>query len=758
MDESITRLRRGGVAATIIFFLCSGIAPVFGDAVNGNSVDVRVGVFENRPIAFRDADGNAKGLAIDVLEDVARRENWRLTYVYLSLADLLDHLERGDIDLAASLVPNAARMRVLRFNEESLIDNWGIVYKARGAPIVGLLDLKHRRIALTRKSVHSDEFNELLARFNIPYIPIYVDSHGDVLQTIATREADAGVVSRLFGAINADRYDIDVTGIVFNPVYTHFASDKDGDPGMIPAIDRHLRALKADPHSLYYVSLNRWVAGRGARPMPIWITWILAGFTVLLCATLGGAWLLRRQARHALERSRAIQERFNEAVYLDSLTGLPNRTAFRERFPSIVSDADRSETKIGILFVNIDRLKNVNDSLGHAAGDVLIRTVAERLRGCLRANDSIYRFGGDEFIVSVGRIRTITDVETVATRLLASLKEPIDAGGRMLYVSASMGVALYPDDDRTLEGLLKSADAAMYYAKERGRDRFQLYQRDLTARVVERLDTQTRLHRALERNEFSLHYQPIVELVSGNVVGAEALLRWNDPERGVISPVMFIPHAEESGAIVPIGAWVLARACVEAVAWQQNGFGSIAIAVNVSSRQFEDKHLIVAVEHALRSSGLAPPLLELEITEGVLLATNHHVRETLQELKRLGVRVVIDDFGTGYSSLTYLKQFPIDGLKIDRSFVSGIPDSASDSQIAATIIGMAGGLGLTVVAEGIETQAQLDFLQTHDCGLGQGYHIARPTDAGQFQLWLGDRQRQRLRVRRAARRSKGGAQ
>lgn len=736
--------------AAIIFFTLSGPVPAIAEPSNGSVVDIRVGVFDNRPVVFLDADNDPAGLAIDVLEEIARHENWRLVYTHHTLPDLLDQLERGDLDLAVSIIPSAERTRRFDLTHESLIDSWAVVYKTRGASITGLLDLKDRRIATLRHGAHTAALTDLLSHFNVSYTPVYLETLDEVLSAVAAQRADAGVVNRLFGAVNGDRYEVDITGIVFNPVHTHYAAHKGAPAGLVAALDRHLKDLKADPQSLYYKSLNRWLVNHGDGPAPFWTSWTMAAFGLLLCAVLSRTWWLRRQVRHRtselaqrsgqlereVEQRRIIQERFDEMVFVDTLTGLPNRTSFQDRFPNVLNEADRLSTKVAVLFVDVDRLKTVNDSLGHATGDALIRVAADRLRSHLRTNDSIYRFGGDEFIITLSRIRTVADVETVATRLLMGLKEPIDTGGRMLYLSASMGIALYPDDDGTLEGLLRNADTAMYYAKERGRDRFQMYQRDLTDRVVERLDTQTRLHRALERNEFSLHYQPIIQLSTGTVVGVEALLRWNDPERGMIPPAMFIPHAEENGAIVPIGAWVLAQACTEAVTWQRRGFGRISVAVNVSSRQFQDKGLVTAVERALKSSGLDPSLLALEITEGLLLVATPHVGDTLRALKRLGITMAIDDFGTGYSSLAYLKQFPIDLLKIDRSFVSGIPEKADDTQIASTIIAMAHGLGLTVVAEGIETEQQRRFLLAGECNLGQGYHIAHPMDAGRLQTWL----------------------
>lgn len=493
---------------------------------------------------------------------------------------------------------------------------------------------------------------------------------------------------------------------------------------------------------------------------PTWMQWGVPILTAVLILSVALAIVFQQQARvttralrrksQELEREadqrRVAQERLDMLAYFDVLTGLPNRLSFSEDFATAVAEADLEGAGLAVLFIDLDRFKTINDSLGHAQGDALIRLVGARLHACLRGQDSISRFGGDEFVITLGHVHSTAAVERVAERLLASLAGAIDVGGTAVYVTASIGIALYPDDERSMDGLLKNADTAMYHAKEQGGNRYQFYQREQTARVVERLRTDTRLRQALERDEFVLYYQPIVDLHSEKVRGVEALLRWKDPERGMVDPGTFVPLAEDTGLIVAIGEQVLARACAQVRAWQRARLGQLHLSVNVSARQFQRAVIGAVVRNALQETGLQARLLHLEITEGTLLVLSEEARECLRALKASGVRLVLDDFGTGYSSLSYLTQLPFDGLKIDRSFVQNIPDRPDEAQIAQAIIAMGHGLHLSVTAEGIETPAQFAFLRDRGCTFGQGYLLGRPMPAGTFETWLRRRNEQSLRV------------
>ncbi|MEO8304270.1 MAG: EAL domain-containing protein [Betaproteobacteria bacterium] len=420
-----------------------------------------------------------------------------------------------------------------------------------------------------------------------------------------------------------------------------------------------------------------------------------------------------------------------EMAHHDALTGLPNRTLLVDRIEQAIARAQRSDGKLAVMFLDLDRFKNVNDSYGHAVGDLLLSGIAERLTASMRAEDTVARLGGDEFVVSIPHVAGPDEAEVVASRILAELARPFTISGHEIHADFSIGIAMYPLDGNTADALMRNADTAMYHAKESGRANYQFFTAKMSERVSHRLSTETSLRRALERGEFVVHYQPQVELKPGRLIGAEALLRWPQADRQLISPAEFIPIAEDMGLIVPLGEWVLLEACSQAKVWQAQHPG-LRIAVNLSARQFRQKNLIKMIEHVLAETELAPGLLELELTEGMLM---HNVEEAaliLVRLDEMGVRLAIDDFGTGYSSLSYLKSFPIHNVKIDRTFVRDIGTDPDDAAIVTAIAAMAHSLNLTVTAEGVESEDQAAFLRFLDCDLAQGFYFGHPLSASDF--------------------------
>jgi diguanylate cyclase (GGDEF)-like protein/PAS domain S-box-containing protein len=425
-------------------------------------------------------------------------------------------------------------------------------------------------------------------------------------------------------------------------------------------------------------------------------------------------------------------ERINHLAYYDDLTGLPNRMLFKDRLSHACIEAGRKDRLVGVMFLDVDHFKDVNDTLGHEAGDILLHTAAQRLQGCMRASDTVARFGGDEFAVIFSDVGHVDAVTQVAQHVVDGFKESFDIHGRKLFVTISMGITLYPLDDGDIEALMRNADSAMYAAKAAGRNCYRFYDAAMTERVTERLALQSGLHRALDYGEFTLHYQPQLDIESHRISGVEALVRWQHPERGMVSPAQFIPVAEETGLIVPLGDWILRTACQQAKAWQDQGLPQMCMAVNLSARQFKDPLFQQRVLEILKETGLDPRYLELEITESILVDGLESVKTTLQAFKRTGIAISLDDFGTGYSSLSYLKQFPIDKLKIDQSFVRDALTDANDASLVRAIIAMAHALGLRTIAEGVETQAQLEFLRAEGCDEIQGYHLAKPLPAQQL--------------------------
>ena len=436
-------------------------------------------------------------------------------------------------------------------------------------------------------------------------------------------------------------------------------------------------------------------------------------------------WLLEEERQAAMDAAQKIEQ----IAYHDSLTGLPNRQLFLNQLGMALHHARRGNHMIAVLFLDLDRFKVVNDSLGHAAGDALLQTIAERLTHTIRAEDSVTRLGGDEFAVLAMEVHSPADAALLADRIIAAVKRPIIVDGQELFVTTSLGISLYPLDADTPEDLLKTADAAMYKAKAQGRDIAERYQPEVGVAALEQLGLESNLQRALEHDQLVLHYQPIVSSTSGLITGVEALLRWNHPKRGLIMPSEFIPLAEATGAIVPMGCWVLRTACEQVQEWRSRGQTQLRAAVNLSVRQLQHVDLCSHVECILADTGLPAEFLELEITESIAMRSHGRAVDNLRALKAMGVRVSIDDLGTGYSSLSALRLFPIDSLKIDRSFVHGVPGSMDDSAIAAAVITLGLTLGVNVIAEGIERPDQLAYFIEQRCAEWQGYLLVRPVTA-----------------------------
>jgi diguanylate cyclase (GGDEF)-like protein len=427
-----------------------------------------------------------------------------------------------------------------------------------------------------------------------------------------------------------------------------------------------------------------------------------------------------------LQQRRRADDRVHHIAFHDDLTSLPNRLMLNQRLDRALSRNRRTGSKLAILFMDLDRFKVINDSLGHEVGDELLRQVADRLRSQSREGDTVARMGGDEFVVLIENRKNLNDISACARRLVEELSAPYLLGTKDCHVTLSIGISIFPSDGSDSQSLLKAADVAMYRAKEMGRNNFQYYLPCMNVHTLDRLELESDLSRALERGEFLLHYQPKVEIATGLITGTEALLRWKHPVRGLVPPLDFISLAEETGLIVPIGEWVLATACAQNRLWQDMGLTKLGISVNLSARQFSDSMLLAKLTRIIHASGLDPSSLELEITESVVMSDGECAVGVLEQLKSIGVRIAIDDFGTGYSSLGYLKRFPIDTLKVDRSFIRDIPANSGDKKIAQAIIAMAHALRLEVVAEGVENAEQLKFLRAQHCDAVQGYFLFRP--------------------------------
>jgi diguanylate cyclase len=502
----------------------------------------------------------------------------------------------------------------------------------------------------------------------------------------------------------------------------------------------------------------------------VWLAVAIGGFTFMFLATtmlisVFDAHMSNRTAKHAenlgrlnvhleqqaaelsqanaqlqdeVQERKRSEERIQYLAYHDSLTSLPNRSFFSKLLNRGISQAHRHKRGLAVLFIDLDRFKHINDTLGHEVGDTLLQEVANRLKSCLRESDTVARLGGDEFVVLLEEIDDQQQISTVAHKMLTALVKPFINVGQEFHVTGSIGISIYPTHGEDEQSLMKNADIAMYRAKEEGKNNFQFYSEELNLHSFERLTLESSLRHALERNEFVLHYQPKVMLGTGQITGVEALLRWKHPDLGLVQPAQFITMAEETGLIVPIGKWVLRTACAQNKAWQDQGLPRLSIAVNLSARQFADENLLRDVISILEETGLDPTLLELEITESMLMQNVEKAMATLLSFSDRGIRLAIDDFGTGYSSLSTLKRFPVNTIKVDRSFIRDLPGEPEDKAITEAIIAMARTLSMTVIAEGVETKEQADCLRGQACDEFQGFYFKKALPADELAALMRD--------------------
>ena len=1098
---------RGFLLRLIARLLAAGLL-LSGLANAAEQRTVRVGTIDNPPIVFRESTGEVKGIAIDVLNYVAQKEGWRLEFVHSQFQDALMQLERGEIDLLTGIAHTPERANRFQFTDQMLLSNWGIVYARPGARIQSLLDLQHQRVAMSSGATHSQALSKLLKEFGVSITPVVASNYSEVFALIASGQADAGVVSRVFSATHSADYNVDSTGIVLNPIEVRFASPKNAAPAIVSALDRHLKVLLKDSGSAYFQSLDQWLGLGIAKKLPEWVQWVLIGITATLLLTVfflfllrrqvraqamilrdaeesyrvtfnhaptgiarvgpDGSWLevnqrlcdivgytrsellklsfqdithpddletdldyvrqvlageinsynlekrylhksgrsiwirltvslvrkddgspkyfvsviedisQRKQAEQALQSAderfrrafrlipnpltlqtkdgvlihcsdafceatgytreqvlghntleldlwanpeqrsemrkqlhrdglldnfefqlrprngpirtmqmsaryltdepettllvvthditerkaaeatlqegrqrllalsamssdwfwqqdaqfrftdftgafandftppvesmgktlwelnidlmpehwaahRAIlkahlpfrnfeypitgidgelsyysingepmldetgrfigyhgtgsditarkqaEEKIHELAFFDPLTGLPNRTLLLDRLKQTIVASSRSGGHAALLIIDLDNFKTLNDTRGHDIGDLLLQQVAQRLKLAVREGDTVARLGGDEFVVILAALDPIEvdaarDVEAVSEKILAALGQTYTLGDGAHHSTASIGVTLFMGDLTSSDDLLKQADLAMYRAKTAGRNGICFFAPTMESSVRERAALENDLRLALTDRQYLLHYQ--AQVADGQMTGVEALVRWQHPQRGLVSPAEFIPLAEETGLILPLGGLVLETACAQLAIWATRAeMNHLTIAVNVSAHQFRQADFVDQLLLILKNSGADPQRLKLELTESLLVSNVDEVIEKMYALKARGVGFSLDDFGTGFSSLSYLKRLPLDQLKIDQSFVREILTDPNDASIARTIIALAKNLGLGVIAEGVETEAQRDFLARSGCHAYQGYLFSRPLPIEDFELF-----------------------
>ena len=680
------------------------------------------GIYLSAPVVFR--SGLTGAVSVGLSRDSTRAQ----------VADLRDHtIQLAVLFLLAGVLLTYLLMRRVTRPLAQLIESTKAVS-------LGRLDARITVQSRDELSQLADAFNRMLDRLDATTVSR--DYMTDILQSMSealvvlTRDGRIALANRAMCRL-VGYTDGQLRGMLFERLLV----GQDGAAEWLDLTGRLQRGGVVDHIEANYVHCRGY-------PVAVLVS------AALMRDSAGNVQAMICNAQDNRERKQH-EAQVRQLAYFDTVTGLPNRVQFHHALEEALQDARRHGTKLAVLFLDLDRFKRINDTLGHAKGDHLLEIFADRLAHCVRPSDTVARsdragertgerstvarLGGDEFTILLRRIDNSNDAARVAGRILEGLGAPFDLSGHEVVVDASIGIALYPDDGRNADGLLMHADLAMYHAKSRGRANFQFYHPDLNAKAMERLLLESELRRALTLDQLALEYQPQLDLLSDQVVGVEALLRWHHPERGRIPPDKFIPLAEESGLIGPIGAWVLNCACAQAKAWLDQGFGPIRVAVNISSEQLRHNQFVDQVARALADSGLPAELLELEITESTAMAEPEIMVLRLTELKRMGVDLAIDDFGTGYSSLAYLQRFPLDRLKIDRSFVRHVVSSTNDAGIVTAIIAMAHQLSFEVVAEGVETHDQLAFLRAHQCDQVQGYLASPPLTAERFAAWLRNR-------------------
>ncbi len=720
--------------------------------------DGSIGQFETRVSIIFDALGKAVR-ALGTVQDITRQfeTEQRILKQANDLAEILNHLPQG-----ISVVDENLRMRY---------------WNRRFAEVLDLPDSLMQREALNLADIlafnaERGEYGpgdaESITRFLVerasrrqPHHAYRTRPDGTVLEIRGQRLPDGGMVS-LYDDIT-ERRRAEQRQLLADLVFEQ-------SPEAIVVLDKDRRVVSVNPA---YCQIQRTdaasVVGQVFEPtvredgwpaqIDVEVIWqVLAAQGRFAGETLGRRadgstyprWLtmvmLRDahsgQANHVValfsdvtERKHA-EESIQHLAHHDPLTGLSNRFSLLARLEQAMADCQRGDEILALLFLDLDRFKNINDSLGHHVGDQLLVKVAGRLSRSVRASDVVARLGGDEFVVVLQGVIDVTMVAHIADKLLHTLSEPYLLEQRELHVTPSIGIALFPDDSASVDDLMRNADAAMYHAKALGRANFQFFTDELNRAAAVRLELESKLRRAISRGEFALHYQPQLSSRDGRVVGGEALIRWLHPEQGLISPATFIPIAEETRLIVEIGTWALQAACRQARIWADRGLGRLRLSVNLSPRQLRDSRLPEVVARIIEETGIDPDLLELEITESSVMEQPERAIEILHALKRLGIHIAIDDFGTGYSSLSYLKLFPIDRLKIDRSFVSDIENDPNDAAIVTAAVSLAHNLGLSVVAEGVESAVQTETLRALGCDELQGYHFSRPLDADAFEAYV----------------------
>jgi len=666
---------------------------------------VRIGVYQNSPKVFIDEAGHPAGFFIDLLEEIARQEQWQLEYHSCHWEECLEMLEKGRIDLLPDVAYSKARDGRFGFGREVALSSWSVFYTPEDREL----------LSVVQKSIQYEALKERAHELGIE--PDYVEVAGmqDVFRLVRSRQVDAGLVNTYFGWHNSEKFDLRESRVLVRPTLLYIAASPAAKASLLPAVDDYLTAWKQDRDSIYHESMSRWLvpteAGRAWR----WFYWVVGIALLLLMLVVALVVLVRQLVKSKTVELEQKTNLLDHLAHHDPLTGLPNRLLFFDRLKYSIRRSRREGGSLALLFLDLDQFKQINDTYGHGVGDELLKEVAKRLRQAVRETDTIARIGGDEFAVIMESLNEPADVVVGVQHITRAFRKPFRIPGHQFSITLSIGISLYPQDGADAHTLLRNADTAMFRAKAAGRNTYQLYDEEMTRETVERAVMEAALRQAVEADTLKVHFQPQVSLADGRLVGLEVLARWSDPELGQVSPERFIQLAEEAGLMVQLGEQVLDKACRQFMAWQEQGLDAGVVAVNLSGKQLRDPELLERVSHVLERNNCPPTVLEFEITESFVMNRVDESIATMKRLRSMGIELAIDDFGTGYSSFAYLKLLPISKLKIDRSFIDGIPHDENDRVIARAVIALGKTLGLKVIAEGVETEEQDRFLREAGC-------------------------------------------
>lgn len=693
---------------------------------------LRVGVYHNPPKLIADDDQRLSGIMGELLIAMAEEEQWELIPFTCEFQECLRALELGELDLLPDVAWTSERAELFAYHQEPAMYSWSQLYQGEGEPVEALFDLEDKRVAVVSGSVQERYLRNVIQRFAIEVQWVGVASFAEGFLAVQQGQADVAASNHLFGVWRADEYGLHETSVIFQPMRLFYLGAPNIDPQILARIDAHLVRWKENPESIYFEIMSAWNGQRQApRAAHLHWGWWALGLFALLAAVALGIWAIRRRELSLKPSPEFLemQSRTHYLAYYDALTGLPNRRFLIDSLRAAIDRDARVVSFSAVLVIDLDNFSRINDTQGHDSGDCLLVSVAEQLRQRLADQGIVARLSSDEFAVLVSGLGAnqqgaMYSAEGAAEQVLEAVSQL--RNGHAVPVGASIGIALFNGHDPTTNSVLQQADIALQQAKRLGGNRFAFFNGEMQASVLERASLEADLHHALARDELSLHYQVQVDH-QGATVGVEALLRWQHPRRGWVAPDIFVPLAEETGLIVPIGHWVLASACQLLGRWAQSPIhAGLSVSVNVSAVQFQQADFVRDLEGLLAQYQAPPGRLMLEVTESLLMREPVRIRNVMLRLRSQGVRFALDDFGTGFSSLSYLKRLPLDELKIDQSFIRDLLNDKADAAIVDTTILLAVSLGLTVVAEGVETQAQFDWLKGHGCYRYQGYLFGRP--------------------------------